>query len=116
MTDSAPESAPPTDPDEAPALAAVESFGPCMDCGREQTRNPHPHAGEPGHEEAGYTWHCVPCLVENRHRWAVRAMRAESVVSRVEALVRDPNVQGVYHVPIARAVREALGLETANAT
>jgi hypothetical protein len=61
----------------------AETFGPCTDCGRAQTRNPHPHAGEPGHPEASYAWICVPCLVENRHRWAERAMRAESELTRL---------------------------------
>lgn len=77
-----------------------QSFGPCIECGRGQTRNPHPHAGEPDHPEASYVWHCVPCLVENRHRWARRAQRAESTIGRIEALFEA----GVVTFPAIHAI------------
>lgn len=86
----------------------LEHFGPCINCGREQTRNPHPNAGEPGHPEAGYTWHCVPCLEQNRHRWAERARQAEWRVAAATDLL--DNCGGPRWSPLPRIAADSLAV------
>jgi len=53
----------------------------CGKCGGEMSPNPHPQAGKPPYYlEVGTIYECIPCLVLNRHRWAERAMKAESAL------------------------------------
>ncbi len=53
----------------------------CAKCGLPMSQNPHPRAGKPpDYLEIGTMYECIPCLVGNRHRWAERAMKAESAI------------------------------------
>ena len=53
----------------------------CAKCGLPMSKNPHPQAGKPpDYLEVGTMYECIPCLVGNRHRWAERAMKAESAL------------------------------------
>jgi hypothetical protein len=55
--------------------------GHCPKCGYLMSDNPHPDAGKPESMlMVGVMKECIPCLVENRHKWARRAQRAESVL------------------------------------
>lgn len=52
----------------------------CDRCGLPQSKNPHPDAGKyESYIEVGTKWVCIPCLTLNRHRWSIRAMKAERV-------------------------------------
>ncbi len=57
--------------------------GACL-CGGEMSKNPHPQAGKPeALLEVGAVYVCIPCTVRTRHRWADRALKAESELSLV---------------------------------
>jgi hypothetical protein len=68
---------------------------PVCRCGMPMLRNPHPLAGAPDKTvEIGAMWECIPCLVDQRHRWCDRALAAERQLNAVkEHLAASPLVE-----------------------
>lgn len=76
---------------EAKLIAAArESDVPvCHRCTLPMAKNPHPDAGKlPTLLEVGTPYECIPCLTSNRHRWSLRACKAEGEVEELAAALR----------------------------